>query len=1127
MARPSLRALCAAAGLAAASIALTTCSDESPGPNRPGMGTVVLLPRFAPGVSPAAVSLFIDNVHLTLIRPPDEVVLDTIVPFSLDSATLRIQLRVNLEAVSESLDAALELRAGGVVLFTDTVRILVTQGGPPAGPPPTMDLRYVGPGAQIASLQVVPRDTFLRLGDSLAYQVQALDSQGTTVSQFYVSWRTSGAASLINAGGLLRVPNARGNTYVVAVTPTGVKDSTPVGFVPQATALVLTSGNNQPGTVQRPLPQPLVVQVRAADGLGVGGVAVQFSVQSGGGQVSPSDVVSDDQGFAQASATLGISLGIQSFRAIVTGLPPVIFSATATAGAATQISANSPLDQSATVSTAVAAPPSVLVQDASGNPVQGHSVSFVVTAGGGTVVPTTPVLTSTLGVAQSTSWTLGPTPGPNALEARAPGLTGSPVSFTATGLAGGAGRLGFAVAPPASGQAGEPLTPAPVIQVQDASGNPVNQAGVSITAAIASGGGTLFGSTTSVTGSNGQATFANLRIGGFVGPRTLTFSATGLTNVTSGTIDLVAGAAAQLLITTQPSLVAQSGVVFPVQPVIQIADGSTNPVSQNGVPIAAAIVQGSGVGTLGGNDTVLTDASGRATFSGLSISGPVQGYTLGFSASGLTGIESSVIALQAGPAAVLSIETQPPATATSGAAFSTQPVVRIRDAAGNTVNQSGTVITAVVASSPGGSPTLASPTATTNSSGIATFSGLGITGQVGNYTLSFTASGLTAATSNTILLGAGAVSASQSSVSATPASIVADGVSQATVTVTARDAAGNGIAGANVVLSVSGSGNSITQPPPTNVSGVAQGSFRTTTAEIKTVSALINSVAITQTATVTATLPPQIVFNGDSLGFPPQSGIFRVNANGSGRAQLTPEGPTGVIRARFSIDRSRITYSATPGFPNPNQLHVASVSPLVVAHLTTPTDTGTRQPRYNPTGQHLAFSVGNEFSSDQDVVVIANVNTATIPELDAAFGRLPTVFITDGQQAGLGGSGAFAWDPQSQTRLAFVRDLTPFGLSLIFTSEFDGSGATAGQVLYNGVDSIRVDEMSWSPDGSFLVFSAQDLRGSQQALFRIDRNLDVQTLRRITTPPTSPFQEDTRPVVSPDGAEILFLRSSI
>jgi hypothetical protein len=98
--------------------------------------------------------------------------------------------------------------------------------------------------------------------------------------------------------------------------------------------------------------------------------------------------------------------------------------------------------------------------------------------------------------------------------------------------------------------------------------------------------------------------------------------------------------------------------------------------------------------------------------------------------------------------------------------------------------------------------------------------------------------------------GGGEVSPSQSTVTANPGSITA-GSGTSTITVTAKDASGNPISGATVVLSASGSGNTLTQPVgPTNASGVATGTLSSSVAETKTVSATANGTAITQTATV-------------------------------------------------------------------------------------------------------------------------------------------------------------------------------------------------------------------------------------------------------------------------------------
>ena len=79
----------------------------------------------------------------------------------------------------------------------------------------------------------------------------------------------------------------------------------------------------------------------------------------------------------------------------------------------------------------------------------------------------------------------------------------------------------------------------------------------------------------------------------------------------------------------------------------------------------------------------------------------------------------------------------------SGAAFTTQPVIIIKDAAGNTVTSSSAAITMTVSS---GATTVG--TTTLNAvAGVATFSNIGVSGTAGAaYTLTFASPGLTAAT---------------------------------------------------------------------------------------------------------------------------------------------------------------------------------------------------------------------------------------------------------------------------------------------------------------------------------------------------------------------------------------------
>ena len=184
-------------------------------------------------------------------------------------------------------------------------------------------------------------------------------------------------------------------------------------------------------------------------------------------------------------------------------------------------------------------------------------------------------------------------------------------------------------------QSGIAFPQQPVIQLQDAAGNPVSQSGTSVTAAIATGGGTLGGLRCS---RRTAGAWRRLRISlsqGTVGARTLSFAATGLTGVTSGMVTVTAGIATKLALTTQPSSTVQSGIAFPQQPVIQLQDAFGNPVSQSGTSVTAAIATGGG--TLGGTAAVTTNASGTAVFTNLSITGLVGARTPRFRRRGSRG----------------------------------------------------------------------------------------------------------------------------------------------------------------------------------------------------------------------------------------------------------------------------------------------------------------------------------------------------------------------------------------------------------------------------------------------------------------------------------------------------------
>jgi len=398
----------------------------------------VALLNVAPVLNVAAGSHFagltVDAARLTVIRPPADTLLQRTLAFSPDSSQLDARLAVSIAGSAETVTVTIELLAGAQVVFTGSQSVEAVAGAT-SQPAQPVQVNYVGPGAQLASIQIDPRDSGTVFGASVPFGVTGLDSAQNPVGQFYVSWSTNSPTHTINATGLFKAGSARGKVWVHAITPTGITDSTWILVSPVPSVLEVVSGGGQSAVAGIALSQPLVVRVIAADNGPVAGVQVNFAATSGGGSVSPTSAVTDSLGQASTMATLGSAVGSQTFTASVSGINSVSFTQTATGqpGVPATVSKASGDGQSAVAGTAVPIAPTALVVDALGSPVSGVTVQFAVASGGGSITGGT-ATTNGSGLASVGSWTLGSTPGANALTATVAGLT--PVTFTATGLAG-------------------------------------------------------------------------------------------------------------------------------------------------------------------------------------------------------------------------------------------------------------------------------------------------------------------------------------------------------------------------------------------------------------------------------------------------------------------------------------------------------------------------------------------------------------------------------------------------------------------------------------------------------------------------------------------------------------------
>jgi adhesin/invasin len=351
------------------------------------------------------------------------------------------------------------------------------------------------------------------------------------------------------------------------------------------------------------------VLVTSATGAPVVGATVVFSVKSGGGTVSGASALSDPEGLAGPDRwTLGPGAGIQLLSATVSGLPAAQINATATPATAASLSIGAGDAQTATVSTAVALAPEVIVRDRFANPVPGVSVVYSVVSGGGTLTGAT-VVSDGAGLARLGSWVLGPTAGPNLLQARVAGIPAA--SFSATATAGAPATVVIAAGDLQLVSGGTAVPIAPGVIVRDANSNPV--AGVTVTFVVASGGGSLTGAAP-VTGLDGIATVGSWTLGTTAGVNTLTAAAGVLAPVTF-TATGTAGAPASVAINAGEGQTATAGTAVSIPPSVVVRDAHGKPVPS--VSVSFAVASGGG------------SVTGAAPVTGLDGIAMVGSWTLG------------------------------------------------------------------------------------------------------------------------------------------------------------------------------------------------------------------------------------------------------------------------------------------------------------------------------------------------------------------------------------------------------------------------------------------------------------------------------------------------------------------
>lgn len=339
---PALRPAFAALLLALTS--LLSCGREVTGPGGRGrLAEVQLNPvfpelRLAGSGEVLSIGSVVDfaSVRLVLVRTNGDTVVDRVVPFPADSTSIELRLNVVLSDAAtpqgEPFAAAMRYIAanGDTVFSAGPVAVVGRPVGSTPVPPPTIPLRYVGPGADAASLVMTPTAFTGTINQQVTFSSVVRDSANAVITTVPVAYTSTDSARVrvdLRTGAATLL-GARGTALIVGQTLTGPADTSVVTITPTASAIALVSGNNQQVRQGSPFPQPVRVVVRAVDNLPVEGVPVAFTVLSGQGLVSQAVDTTDAAGLAEVTWTAGDSAGTAQLRAQVVGNPALAATAT-------------------------------------------------------------------------------------------------------------------------------------------------------------------------------------------------------------------------------------------------------------------------------------------------------------------------------------------------------------------------------------------------------------------------------------------------------------------------------------------------------------------------------------------------------------------------------------------------------------------------------------------------------------------------------------------------------------------------------------------------------------------------------------------------------------------------------
>ncbi len=726
-----------------------------------------------------------------------------------------------------------------------TIRVQATPGAAAKLAIATQPSASATSGAALTRQPVVQvHDQFGNLQSTAAVQVTATPSVGTATNTSVTS-----VAGVATYTGLTITATA---TATVVFSAPGLQSATSESITfgaAIATKLQLVGS----ASVTYASGAPPTVSVKATDAAGnpVSGVQVTIETTRQG---QPTPILST------ASATTGND-GVVSIFALsapsTTGVYVLTATAASIAGSSVAVTATvtpgTPAKlafstQPSAVTAGSAQTVRVEVRDAAGNLASSATTavslaidgtSSAVLSGGAAVAAVSGVATFSPSINLAGSYQLvasAPDPSPAVASATS-------VSFTVSSSSA-VGGVQVSTAPPSTIQNSVAFT-APAVQLLDGSNHALTLAGVSVAATAVNprsndanlrlgnsprlppgpafdalldsyqgvslptlrlGSSTVI---TAVTNASGIATFTNLSALGYTQDFALRFTvASSSYSVTSDDIHLGPGPAVFLDKTAGDNLYALIGAVAPTGQRVQLQDT----LNQNTTYPTTAIsftVQ-SGGGSVGASAS--TNSSGYADANWTL--GSAEGTNQLSAGATLSDVARSVtFTATAADVHAMQFSATPASSQTIGVALPTQPTIQLTDASGHSLRKSGVIITASVGDTPPGNYDVSgslslggTATATTNASGLASFTNLAVYGLIRPARLTFTVTSATSfsitAITRDITLSAGAASSIAHSTSQT-VSYNVSGALQSYPAVVVNDVSGNHIPNSSATVSFS------------------------------------------------------------------------------------------------------------------------------------------------------------------------------------------------------------------------------------------------------------------------------------------------------------------------------------